>query len=133
MGMAVAGMIITSDSGSFPHSLCLAPVSKPFKLILNQYLISQYKRTIVLYLLFYVLTNINQPFSPAQVSTYAKVFSGCCFRMSSCDGDHKGHRNGMFSGNFHRKSWDMMCKSWDLIWFNLLNNRNSSNRNFTWN
>ena len=54
MGMAVAGMIITSDSGSFPHSLCLAPVSKPFKLILNQYLISQYKRTIVLYLLFYV-------------------------------------------------------------------------------
>ena len=43
MGMAVAGMIITSDSGSFPHSLCLAPVSKPFKLILNQYLISQYK------------------------------------------------------------------------------------------
>ena len=68
-------------------------------------------------------------FFSAQVSAYAKVFSGCCFRMSSCDGDHKGHRNGMFSGNFHRKSWDMMC----ILGFNLLNNRNSSNRNFTWN
>ena len=77
MGMAVAGMIITSDSGSFPHSLCLAPVSKPFKLILNQYLISQYKRTIVLYLLFYVLTNINQPFSPVQL----RFFRPRCPRM----------------------------------------------------